>query len=407
MNKKRKIIFILMLAGFLVMSSVFVSGKTIKISTSFEKDRIESDSLFSKSGSHPVLVEFFTNSNQPGSVITSTQLYDLYSESYPYSSARCDFYYVTMLTDINNDAKLRAEELGITSYPAVYFDGGYSNLIGVQDSKTQTYNYILDAGSRDVANIQMMLDATWSQCPCHKEITMDINIYNNDDTIYNGQLVISIVMVDSKWGDNSGRPYNYVFLEYITNEEITIGTGASGKYENNYMCGSPEGVTFDNGNIHNFLVVATVFSKETGFLDAIFIDGGIEGEQPKKPAMPTGQVNVKVGETYEYITSSIDVDGEKIKYLWDWDGDYKLFEHTDFYNSDEEAKITHTWSKPGGYNIRVKAKDENGLESFWSDPLAVSIPKNQDTNKFFNTILLEWFIEKFPLLEQRINVIWR
>jgi hypothetical protein len=56
---------------------------------------------------------------------------------------------------------------------------------------------------------------------------------------------------------------------------------------------------------------------------------------------------------------------------------------------------------------RVKAKDESGLESFWSDPLAVSIPKNQDMNKFFNIILLKWFIEKFPLLEQRINIIWR
>ena len=407
MNKKRKIIFILLLAGFLVMSSVFVSGGTIKISNSFEKDRIESDSLFSKSGSHPALVEFFTNSNQPDSVITSTQLYNLYSQSYPYSSTSCDFYYVTMLTDINNDAKLRGEELGITSYPAVYFDGGYSNLIGVQDSKNQYYNYILDVGSRDVANIQMVLDATWSQCPCHKEITMDISIYNNDNTIFNGQLVISVVMVDSKWDDNSGRPYNYVFLEYITNEEITIGAGASGKFENNYMCGSPEGVTFDNGNIHNFLVIATVFSKETGFIDAIFVDGVIEGEQPKKPTSPTGQVNVKVGENYEYITSSIDVDGGKIKYLWDWNGDYKLFEHTDFYNSGEEVKIAHTWSKPGGYNIRVKAKDENGLVSFWSDPLAVSIPKNQDANKFFNFILLKWFIEKFPLLEQRINIIWR
>jgi len=33
MNKKTKIIFILILAGFLVISPVFVSGKTIKIST--------------------------------------------------------------------------------------------------------------------------------------------------------------------------------------------------------------------------------------------------------------------------------------------------------------------------------------------------------------------------------------
>jgi len=407
MNKKIKIIFILILIDILVMSSVFVSGKTIKFSTYFEKDRIESDLLFSKTGNHPVLVEFFTNSNQPDSVITSTQLYDLYSELYPYSSKSCDFYYVTMLTDINNNAMLRAKELGITSYPTVIFDGGYSNLIGVQDSKIHYYNYILDAASKDVSNIQMVLDATWSQCPCHKEITMDINIYNNEDTIYNGQLVVSVVMVDSKWGDYSGKPYNYVFLDYVISEELTIGTGVSGGYENSFILGSPEGVTFDKCNIHNFLVIASVFSKETGFLDAIFVDSVIEGEKPKKPTMPTGQMIVKVGETYEYMTSSIDVDGEKIKYLLDWDGDYKLFEHTDFYNSGEEVKIVHTWNKPGGYDIRVKVKDENGLESFWSDPLAVSIPKNQDANKFFNITLFNWFIEKFSLLEKKINVIWR
>ena len=55
-------------------------------------------------------------------------------------------------------------------------------------------------------------------------------------------------------------------------------------------------------------------------------------------------------------------------------------------------------------DIMVMAKDSHGKTSEWSDPLAVSMPKNKAF--FFNSILLEILerlMERFPLLEQILS----
>ncbi|MCD6108537.1 MAG: hypothetical protein J7J89_03585, partial [Thermoplasmata archaeon] len=44
------------------------------------------------------------------------------------------------------------------------------------------------------------------------------------------------------------------------------------------------------------------------------------------------------------------------------------------YNSGETVEASHSWSEKGEYSIKVKAKDINGLESEWSDPLVISMP---------------------------------
>ncbi len=45
--------------------------------------------------------------------------------------------------------------------------------------------------------------------------------------------------------------------------------------------------------------------------------------------------------------------------------------------SGEIYEVNHTWDEKGEYEIRVKAKDEHGAESEWSDPLPVSMPRNK------------------------------
>ncbi|GAI41845.1 unnamed protein product, partial [marine sediment metagenome] len=70
-----------------------------------------------------------------------------------------------------------------------------------------------------------------------------------------------------------------------------------------------------------------------------------------------------------------DSDGDQVYYKWDW-GDGSYSDWLGPYASGDETSATHTWSQ-GGYNIKVKAKDIRGYESEWSDPLEVSMPKNQ------------------------------
>jgi len=48
----------------------------------------------------------------------------------------------------------------------------------------------------------------------------------------------------------------------------------------------------------------------------------------------------------------------------------------------------------GSYSIKVKAKDESGKESSWSDPLPVSMQKSR-TREYQ---LIRLVLERFPIL---------
>jgi len=114
---------------------------------------------------------------------------------------------------------------------------------------------------------------------------------------------------------------------------------------------------------------------------------------PEKPAKPSGKERIRIRKSYEYETYSVDPDNDKLQYGWDWDGDYAVDEWTGFYNSGEKAIISHKWDKRGSYEIRVRARDENGFESEWSDPLAISVPYIRAG--YFNPILFLLLNELF------------
>ena len=99
---------------------------------------------------------------------------------------------------------------------------------------------------------------------------------------------------------------------------------------------------------------------------------------PQKPTKPVGQLNGDVGTTYDYTTSSTDPDGHKLKYGWDWDGDDVVDEwddnNGDYYPSGVSITTSHSWDESGSYYLKVKAEDELGAQSDWSDPLYVTMP---------------------------------
>lgn len=123
-------------------------------------------------------------------------------------------------------------------------------------------------------------------------------------------------------------------------------------------------------------------------------------EPPEKPSTPKGTISGKTKMTYIYTTSTIDPERDQIYYLFDW-GDGTESGWKGPYNSGEKANTSHRWANIGTYNIKVKAKDENGVQSVWSDPLTVAMPKNRIINT--NHLILQ-FLENhpylFPLLRQ-------
>ena len=97
---------------------------------------------------------------------------------------------------------------------------------------------------------------------------------------------------------------------------------------------------------------------------------------PTTPTTPDGPTYGSIYTAYNYNSSSIDLDGNQISYWFDW-GDDTNSGWLGPYNSGENCEIVHTWIEQGNYQIKVKAKDEHGAESNWSEPLSVSMPKNK------------------------------
>jgi len=126
---------------------------------------------------------------------------------------------------------------------------------------------------------------------------------------------------------------------------------------------------------------------------------------PYSPSKPSGPTEGNVGEVYSYNTSTIDPDGDKVRYGWDWNGDKVVDEWTNFYNSGDTVTASHSWSVRGTFQINVKANDSTGRESDWSDSLSVTIPKykniklmNMQISRFIENILIK-FMDAFQLFQ--------
>jgi choloylglycine hydrolase len=118
---------------------------------------------------------------------------------------------------------------------------------------------------------------------------------------------------------------------------------------------------------------------------------------PNKPITPIGPINGKIGEVCTYQSQTTDPEDDQVEYLFKWnDGTNSGWIGP--YNSGEVCEASNTWIKQGIYSVRVRARDPDGLESEWSDPLIVSMPRNKLLPNAFFLRLLEMFPNVFPVL---------
>jgi hypothetical protein len=111
---------------------------------------------------------------------------------------------------------------------------------------------------------------------------------------------------------------------------------------------------------------------------------------PEKPERPNGSKEGTPEETYSYSSAAEDPDEDQIYYMWDWgDGNYSSWLGT--YDSGEICTESYSWNENGTYSVRVKAKDIYGMESEWSDPLEVIMPRVKIVSLF-----LEFLEQHFP-----------
>ncbi len=94
---------------------------------------------------------------------------------------------------------------------------------------------------------------------------------------------------------------------------------------------------------------------------------------PELPSIPTGPEDGIVDIVYDFSTSTIDPDEDMVSYGWDYNGDSIVDEWTKFYDSGDTCTVSHSFDSPGAYKIKVRAKDEEGLESSWSGTHTITI----------------------------------
>ncbi|MFO7677702.1 MAG: C25 family cysteine peptidase [Thermoplasmatota archaeon] len=130
---------------------------------------------------------------------------------------------------------------------------------------------------------------------------------------------------------------------------------------------------------------------------------GAESLSPLTPTDLSGPTNGKINQEHTYSASTTDPEGDKIYYLFDW-GDGEFSGWVGPYNSGQTAQANHIWTEEGNYEIRVKAKDERGSQSEWSDPLPVTMPLTHNYRFSVFTQILHMLIQQFPLLRQILSL---
>jgi len=165
--------------------------------------------------------------------------------------------------------------------------------------------------------------------------------------------------------------------------------------------------TWDTTSISNgvYFLRATMVDHD-GFqgddIIVVHVANQVENRAPNKPNLPSGPPSGKINVEHTYTASTIDLDGDRISYLFDWD-DGSDSGWTDPIPSGETVYETHTWTEQGNYQVRVKARDTPGFEeSEWSEPLSVSMPRSKQSTFFMR--FLEKVIDCFPVLAQLLNL---
>jgi len=138
--------------------------------------------------------------------------------------------------------------------------------------------------------------------------------------------------------------------------------------------------------------------------DSDLFYNGLLNNPPFVPAIPSGPTSGHYRFEHTYTSSAVDIDNDNLYYRFDW-GDGEISDWTGPFESGEIASINHKWASQGDYEVQAQVKDDpngdgdlsDGIESAWSDTLAVALPRA----KVQNTVifdLLEKIVNKFPVL---------
>ena len=129
-----------------------------------------------------------------------------------------------------------------------------------------------------------------------------------------------------------------------------------------------------------------------------FMNFGTQEVYNQPPGTPiiNGATSGKAGDPYSYTFVVVDPDDNDVFYEIDW-GDGIVDPWDGPHKSNKKIIRNHTWEEEGTFTIMTRAKDIHDAIGDWGT-LKVTMPKNKPY--LFNFLLLNWLVERFPLLQR-------
>ena len=186
--------------------------------------------------------------------------------------------------------------------------------------------------------------------------------------------------------------------------------------------GEKHAVQTNHFSVDEFDNIMIVINSVTPGDDDLFYNG-ILNTPPQTPATPSGPESGDFKEEHTYTTSALDFDMDDLYFRFDW-GDGSISDWTGPFESIETISMNHKWNRKGDYEIKAQVKDDpdgdgdlsDGIESEWSDPNTVSMPRVRSVYPVINNLLrrianmlpilnflLESYSQKLPYTQFRIS----
>jgi glutaredoxin len=201
------------------------------------------------------------------------------------------FYYICLVDDRNTHAAQRIDELGLTGFPTVFFDGGYRSNVGAGSipSAQAAYNTsIVACGNRPVPSVELVIDVDWYG---NAKMNVTATVYNNGTGSYSARLRVYVCEMISSlgWYDTAGHLYTFPFLDYAFNQQITVSSGSiwtSTYYWDGALHNSGMGQNFGSVAKDNTMVIGAIFNSGTNYVDDTFGYRVGTNQPPNTPSNP-------------------------------------------------------------------------------------------------------------------------
>jgi len=170
-----------------------------------------------------------------------------------YESQKYNFYYVALINDTNSIAAERnTNEYHVYGFPTVFIDGGYKVIMGGNNPESTYTDAITAAQQRTMPKIKATVSVQYQNST--KQLTVNTLIENKDSALYTGRVKLYLTEIISHVTDYDSNNYHYGFLEYLTNEDISVEGGKSVT-----LTDTKDISAYD---YENLMIIAVVFNSE-------------------------------------------------------------------------------------------------------------------------------------------------